>query len=110
MIWRWAAALIMISGLLMDLVDGSIVNVALPTIRTDLSATGTTLEWVVSAYLLAFAALLITTGRLGDRFGRKRLFLLGVACFGLASLGCGLAQSAAELIAYRVVQAWRRPR
>ncbi len=94
----------MIVGLLMDLIDASIVNVALPTIRVDLSATGTALEWVVSAYLLAFASVLITTGRLGDRFGRKRLFLVGVACFGLGSLGCGLAQNAAELIACRVVQ------
>jgi MFS family permease len=94
----------MIVGLLMDLIDASIVNVALPTIRVDLSATGAALEWVVSAYLLAFASALVTTGRLGDRFGRKRLFLVGVACFGLGSLGCGLAQNAAELIACRVVQ------
>jgi MFS family permease len=88
----------------MDLVDASIVNVALPTIRTDLSATGVALEWVVSGYLLAFAAVLITMGRLGDRYGHKRLFLVGVACFGFASLGCGLAQNATQLIACRVVQ------
>jgi len=100
---RWAAAIVMMSAALMDLIDGTIVNVALPTIRRDLHASGTALEWVVAAYLLAFAAALITAGRIGDLLGRKRLFLAGVASFGLASLGCGLARNPGELIAGRAL-------
>ncbi len=100
---RWAAATVMMVAALMDLIDGTIVNVALPTIRRDLHASGPSIEWVVSAYLLAFAAALITAGRIGDIVGRKRLFLLGVVTFGLASLACGVARNPAELIAARVV-------
>jgi EmrB/QacA subfamily drug resistance transporter len=101
---RWLAAIVLIVGALMDMIDVTIVNVALPTIRRDLHASATQLEWVVSAYMLAFAAALIIAGNLGDRFGRKRVFLTGVAVFGLASLAAGLSQSGAELIAARVVQ------
>ena len=101
---RWLAAIVMIVGALMDMIDVTIVNVALPTIRGDLHASATQLEWVVSAYMLAFAAALIIAGNLGDLFGRKRVFLAGVAVFGLASLAAGLSQSGAELIAARVVQ------
>jgi EmrB/QacA subfamily drug resistance transporter len=101
---RWFAAAAMMSAVLMDLVDVTIVNVALPTIRHDLGASATQLEWVVSAYMLAFAAALIIAGSLGDLFGRKRLFLAGIAVFGLASLSAGLSRTAGELIAARVVQ------
>ena len=101
---RWFAAAAMMAAVLMDMIDVTIVNVALPTIRHDLGASATQLEWVVSAYMLAFAAVLITAGSLGDLFGRKRLFLAGIAVFGLASLGAGVSQTAAELIAARVVQ------
>jgi len=101
---RWFAAAAMMAAVLMDLVDVTIVNVALPTIRHDLGASATQLEWVVSAYMLAFAAVLIAAGNLGDRLGRKRLFLAGIALFGLASLAAGVSQTAAELIAARVVQ------
>ena len=101
---RWLAAIVMIVGALMDMIDVTIVNVALPTIRRDLHASATQLEWVVSGYMLAFAAALIIAGNLGDRFGRKRVFLTGVAVFGLASLAAGLSQSGAELIAARVAQ------
>ena len=101
---RWLAAAVLITGVLMDLIDVTIVNVALPTIRRSLSASATELEWVVSGYMLAFAAILIIAGSLGDSFGRKRLFLLGVAVFGAASLGAGLSATAAELIAARVIQ------
>jgi EmrB/QacA subfamily drug resistance transporter len=94
----------MIVGALMDMIDVTIVNVALPTIRRDLHASATQLEWVVSGYMLAFAAALIVAGNLGDLFGRKRVFLIGVAVFGVASLAAGLAGSGAELIAARVVQ------
>jgi EmrB/QacA subfamily drug resistance transporter len=101
---RWLAAIVMIVGALMDMIDVTIVNVALPTIRRDLHASATQLEWVVSGYMLAFAAALIVAGNLGDRFGRKRVFLAGVAVFGLASLAAGLSGSGAELITARVVQ------
>src|SRR5215471_4648051 len=101
---RWAAAAVLMVGALMDLIDVTIVNVALPTIRRDLNASATHLEWVVSGYLLAFAASLIIAGTLGDKFGRKRLFLVGVGAFGVASLSAGLSGTAAELIAARVVQ------
>jgi len=101
---RWLAAVAMMIAVLMDMIDVTIVNVALPTIRRDLGASATQLEWVVSAYMLAFAAALITAGSLGDLLGRKRLFLAGIATFGLASLAAGLAQAPGELIAARVVQ------
>ncbi len=101
---RWLAAMVMIVGALMDMIDVTIVNVALPTIRRDLHANATQLEWVISGYMLAFAAALIIAGNLGDLFGRKRVFLAGVAVFGLASLAAGLSQSGAELIAARVLQ------
>src|SRR6478752_3761274 len=101
---RWLAAVVMMVASMVDLIDGTIVNVALPTIRRDLGASAAQLEWVVSAYMLAFAATLITAGSLGDLLGRKRLFLYGTAAFGLASLCAGLARTPDELIAARVVQ------
>jgi len=101
---RWLAAIVLIVGALMDMIDVTIVNVALPSIRRDLHASAIQLEWVVSGYMLAFAATLIIAGNLGDKFGRKRLFLSGAALFGLASLAAGLSGSGAELIAARVVQ------
>jgi EmrB/QacA subfamily drug resistance transporter len=101
---RWLAAIVMIVGALMDMIDVTIVNVALPTIRRDLHASATQLEWVVSGYMLAFAASLIIAGNFGDLFGRKKVFLIGVGVFGLASLAAGISQSGAELITARVVQ------
>src|SRR5919201_4460003 len=101
---RWLAAVVMVGAVLMDMIDITIVNVALPTIRRDLGASGTQLEWVVSAYMLAFAAVLIVAGSFGDLLGRKRIFVAGIALFGAASLGAGLAQAPGELIAARVVQ------
>jgi EmrB/QacA subfamily drug resistance transporter len=101
---RWLAAGVMIIGALMDMIDVTIVNIALPTIRRSLNTSASQLEWVVSGYMLAFAAALIVAGAMGDRFGRKRVFLLGVAAFGAASLGAGLAATGAELITARVVQ------
>jgi EmrB/QacA subfamily drug resistance transporter len=101
---RWLAAVVMIGAAMMDLIDLTVVNVALPTIQADLGASATELEWVVTAYMLAFAAALIVAGSFGDLLGRKRIFLGGIAVFGLASLGAGLAQSPGELIAARVVQ------
>src|SRR6266536_4693486 len=74
---RWLAAIVLIVGALMDMIDVTIVNVALPSIRRDLHASATQLEWVVSGYMLAFAATLIIAGNLGDLVGRKRVFLAG---------------------------------
>jgi MFS family permease len=101
---RWLAAIVLIGAALVDLVDITIVNVALPTIQSDLEASGTQLQWVVSAYMLAFAATLIVSGSFGDVLGRKRVFLFGVAAFGAASLAAGIAQGPGQLIAARVVQ------
>ena len=101
---RWLAAVVLIGAALMDLVDITIVNVALPTIQRDLGASGTQLQWVVSAYMLAFAATLIVSGSFGDVLGRRRVFLVGIAAFGAASLVAGLAQTPGQLIAARVVQ------
>src|SRR5690242_2450901 len=101
---RWLAAVVMITGALMDMIDVTIVNVALPSIRNDLHASATQLEWVVSGYMLAFAAALIIAGNFGDLLGRKRIYLAGAGVFGLASLGAGLATTPSQLIACRVVQ------
>jgi MFS family permease len=101
---RWLAAAVLIIGTLMDMIDVTIVNVALPTVRADLHASATQLEWVVSGYMLAFAAALIVAGSFGDLLGRKRMYLAGAGVFGAASLGAGLATSPAQLIACRVVQ------
>jgi EmrB/QacA subfamily drug resistance transporter len=101
---RWAAAVVMMVAALMDLLDSTIVNVAIPSIGRDLHAGQSALQWLVSAYSLGFAATLIISGHLGDRYGRRRLFLLGTAGFGLASLGCGIAQSPGDLIAARAMQ------
>ncbi|GHG83288.1 MFS transporter [Streptomyces griseocarneus] len=89
---------------LMDLLDVTIVNVALPTIQRELDASPTQLEWISASYLLAFAVALITTARLGDIAGRKKVFLIAVAFFGLASLWCSFADSPNELILARAVQ------
>ncbi len=92
------------SGVLMIVLDTTIVNVALPSIREDLRITETSLVWVVKAYMLTFGGFLLLGGRLGDLFGSRRLFLLGLVFFSLASLGCGLATSQTTLIAARALQ------
>ena len=95
---------ILIFAAFMDLVDVTIVNVALPSIRGDLHATPAHLEWVLSGYTLTFAVLLITGGRLGDNFGRRTMFLVGVGGFTLASLAACLAGNGEVLLVARVVQ------
>lgn len=82
----------------MDLLDSTIANLAGPSIRADLGGSETTLQWVLAAYTVTFAIGLVTSGRLGDLLGRRRLFLAGMAGFTLASLACGLAPSATFLI------------
>src|SRR5215212_3544638 len=91
-------------GLFMIMLDNTIVNVALPSIERDLHMSLSNLEWVVTAYALAFAALMITGGKLADYYGRRRIFVIGLAIFTLSSLACGLAPSAGWLIGARVVQ------
>jgi EmrB/QacA subfamily drug resistance transporter len=101
---RWLAAAVMIVAALMDLLDVTVVNVALPSIRAHLHAGSTDLEWIVSGYMLAFAAVLISAGRLGDIVGRRRLFLAGVAAFGVTSLLSGISATPTELVICRVLQ------
>ncbi|MGN6125583.1 MAG: MFS transporter [Humibacter sp.] len=100
----WWALIVLLAGMFMALLDTSIVNVALQTIRTSLDANEATLSWVISGYALAFGVLLIPAGRVGDRFGHKWTFVVGIAIFTLASVWCGLAQSSTELVVARVVQ------
>jgi EmrB/QacA subfamily drug resistance transporter len=101
---RWLVLAIVLVAEVMDLIDGTIVNVAAPAIRADLGGSATTLQWLGAAYTLAFAVLLITGGRLGDRFGRRRLFAIGVVGFTAASALCAAAPSPGVLIAMRVLQ------
>src|SRR5580692_6592148 len=100
----WRPVAVVLVGAFMALLDTTIVTVALPTIRTGLHASPAALEWVVSAYALAYGLTLIPAGRAGDRFGHKPLFLIGLTIFTLASAACGLAQSQGEIIAARAVQ------
>jgi MFS family permease len=95
---------IVLTGQFMALVDASIVNVAIPTIHASLGASGASLQLVVAGYTISYAVLLVTGARLGDILGHRRMFLAGLVVFTLASLGCGLAPSAALLIALRFVQ------
>jgi EmrB/QacA subfamily drug resistance transporter len=101
---RWRALVVLCAGMLMVILDQTIVNVALPSIQRDLGFTQSGLAWVVNAYLIAFGGLLLLAGRLGDLLGRKRLFMAGMTVFTLASLACGLAESQGVLIAARFVQ------
>jgi EmrB/QacA subfamily drug resistance transporter len=101
---RWAALAVVLTAGFMQLVDISIVNVAIPSIQRDLDATYSQIQWVLAGYQLAFAVMLITGGRLGDIYGRKRLFMIGMSGFTLASALCGLAQSPEMLIGSRVLQ------
>jgi EmrB/QacA subfamily drug resistance transporter len=100
----WRALSVLLIGMFMSLLDATIVNVALPTIRTSLNASEATLSWIISGYALAFGLALIPAGRLGDRFGHKWVFITGLSLFTVASLACGLAQSDNQLIVARVIQ------
>jgi EmrB/QacA subfamily drug resistance transporter len=101
---RWWALGAMCFALFMIMLDNTVVNVALPSIQRGLHASTSSLEWTVNAYTLSFAVLLVTGGRLGDLFGRRRMFLVGVTIFGLASFMIALSQSDTWLIAFRAVQ------
>src|SRR5947208_11420504 len=90
---RWMALVVLCVGMLMIVLDATVVNVALPSIQSDLGFSQSALAWVVNAYLIAFGGLLLLAGRLGDLISRRKVFLAGLAVFTLASLACGAAQS-----------------
>jgi EmrB/QacA subfamily drug resistance transporter len=101
---RWRVLAILCAGLFMLLLDGTIVNIAIPSILEDFQAGFSEVEWVMNAYLLVFAVLLITSGRLGDLYGRRLLFMTGLTVFTLASLACGLSPGIGWLIGFRALQ------
>src|SRR5215469_759513 len=101
---RWAPLPIVLAGTFMVVLDFFIVNVAMPSIQSSLHASSGAIEWVVAGYGLTTAVLLITSGRLGDRYGRRRMFSAGLALFTLSSAACGLAGSSEVLVAARLVQ------
>ena len=101
---RWVALVVLCAGMLMIILDQTIVNVALPTIQSDLGFSQSSLAWVINAYLIALGGLLLLAGRMGDLLGRKRIFLAGLALFTLASLLCGVSQTEEMLIGARFVQ------
>jgi len=101
---RWLALVILCVGDLMIVVDTTVVNVALPSIRNDLGFSQTSLAWVVNAYMLTFGGFLLLAGRFGDLFGHRRLFLSGTAAFTVASLVCGISTTKGMLVAARAVQ------
>ncbi len=101
---RWTALYVLCVGMLMIVLDATVVNVALPAIQDDLEFSQASLAWVVNAYLIAFGGLLLLAGRLGDLISRRDVFLAGLAVFTVASLVCGIAQSQGMLIAARFVQ------
>src|SRR4029450_3454971 len=99
--WILAATIL---GSSMAFIDGTVVNVALPALQGSLNATALQVLWVVESYALFLAALLLAGGSMGDRFGRRRIFCLGVTLFALASIGCGLVLTARQLITGRAIQ------
>ncbi len=101
---RWLSLMILCTGFLLIVVDMTIVNVALPSIQKDLGFSQSGLAWVINAYLIAFGGLLLLAGRLGDLFGRKRVYLIGLGIFTVASVLCGLSMNQPMLIAARFVQ------
>src|SRR6476661_4074794 len=101
---RWLALYVLCLGDLMIVLDQSIVNVALPSIQSDLGFSGSALAWVVNAYLLTFGGFLLLSGRMGDLFGNKRVFAVGIVAFTASSVACGLAPSSGLLVAGRAIQ------
>jgi MFS family permease len=101
---RWEALAVLCLAVLMIVLDTTIVNVALPSIRTDLGFNETTLVWVVNAYMLTFGGFLLLGGRLGDLYGHRRLLVIGIVLFTVASVVCGLSYSQAILVVARAAQ------
>ncbi len=102
--YKWLVAAVFVVGLFMDLLDTTIVNVALPTLASEFDTTTTTLQWVVTGYLLSLAVWIPASGWLGDRFGTKRIFMLALALFTIGSALCGVSWSIESLIFFRVLQ------
>ena len=100
----WSILLTLSLGFFMTLLDLTIVNIAIPDMRRDLHASLAEIGWVINAYVIVLAVLMITAGRLGDLRGRRNLFIIGIAVFTLGSAASGLSQTGTELIAARVVQ------
>src|ERR1700686_204880 len=100
---RWILAATIL-GSSMVFIDGTVVNVALPALQKNLNATAVDVQWVVESYALFLAALLLLGGSLGDHFGRRRIYAIGVVVFALSSIWCGLAPNISQLIAARAVQ------
>jgi MFS family permease len=101
---RWAALALLCSSALMVILDGSVLNVALPSVQRDLGFSPAGLAWVANSYLVAFGGLLLLAGRLGDLVGRRQVFIAGLLVFSAASLACGLAWSPEVLVIARFVQ------
>src|SRR3954464_14342424 len=100
---NWLALPVLLGGTCLVVLDFFIVNVALPSMQTDLHASASALEWVVAGYAVTSAVFLLAAGRVGDRIGRRRMFALGVGLFTAASAACGLAPSASVLVVARLV-------
>src|SRR5436190_23041127 len=96
--WRWAALFVILAAEVMDLLDALVTTIAAPSIRTDLGGSLSLIQWLGAAYTLAMAVGLLTGGRLGDIYGRRRMFVVGAVGFTAASLVCGLAGSPEVLI------------
>src|SRR5436305_6608328 len=101
---RWIALVVLCVGMLMIVLDATVVNVALPSIQDDLGFSQSSLAWIVNAYLIAFGGLLLLAGRIGDLVSRRGMFLSGLVVFTLASALCGMAQSQEMLVAARFIQ------
>jgi EmrB/QacA subfamily drug resistance transporter len=102
--WRWWILAVILAAEILDLLDATVVTVAAPSIREDLGGSASTMQWVTAAYTLAFGVLLVLGGRLGDRFGRRRLFVIGASGFTLFSLACAIAVTPGQLIAFRALE------
>jgi EmrB/QacA subfamily drug resistance transporter len=100
----WRALVVLLMGMFIALLDTTIVNVALPTIKSSLNASESTLSWIISGYALAFGLALIPAGRIGDRIGHKWVYFTGIAIFTAASFACGISQSDTQLVVFRVIQ------
>ena len=101
---RWLVLALVLVAEVMDLLDSTVITIAAPTVRADLGGSGATMQWWAAGYTLAFGVLLVVGARLGDLFGRRRVFVAGIAGFTLASAACALAPTPDALIATRVVQ------
>ena len=101
---RWGTLAIVGAAFFMTILDVAIVNVALPSIETDLNVTETTVQWVLIAYAITFGGFLLLGGRMADLLGRKRIFIVGLVLFTIASLVCGLANNIGVLIGARAIQ------